>query len=158
MNLNLRPVRYADAGLLWQWRNDPDTYQWFLADKPVSWDEHLVWFRTKLRQRSKTRIWLLTVAGSAVGMVRYDKSEDNPMTAHVSYSVASEHRGKGYGTALLRLSASMACEELGLRDITGAVWADNEPSVKAFRRAGWDLVTISEINGRLRYIFEWRKG
>ena len=52
---------------------------------------------------------------------------------------ASEYKGKGLGTEIVRMGCKYAFERLGLRKIEGGCFASNIPSNKVFQKAGFVL-------------------
>lgn len=129
----LRRVGREDITRLWQWRNDPLVRASAFQSEPVPWETHVTWFQGKLASAA-TRIWILELAGEPAGQVRYDAGQD---AAEIDYSVAAPFRGRGLGVLLLRLSAPLACAELGVGRLVGIVKADNHASRRSFERAGF---------------------
>lgn len=126
-----------DARLLFDWRNDPTARRFSRNKDEIEWDEHLEWLIGRL-QSAECRIWIALVGGLPVGQIRYEREEGpRGKVAQISYSVAAEHRGKGYGAAILRASRGRAWQELELSAIVGEVEPDNIPSRRAFERAGF---------------------
>ncbi len=118
--MRLEPARPEDSLLLWRWRNDPQTRANSRSSDPVSWEEHAKWFKEKQN---------IYVAWVPVGTVRVDDGE-------VSLTVAPEHRGNGYAAPMIRAA----------NGVRAWVKADNEPSLRAFRSAGyWPWRQVGEM-------------
>lgn len=135
--MNLRLATLDDARLLWEWRNDPTVRAYSHNKQPIPWEDHMRWMGARSKDPD-CRIWIAEVGGVPVGQVRYDR-EAGPggKVGTISFSVAAEHRGKGYGTTILRASRDRAWQELELSAIVGEVKPENFPSRRAFEAAGF---------------------
>ena len=73
-----------------------------------------------------------------VGQIRLRACEDDPCAYEISYSVAAEARGRGYGRKLLEMIKEQAPQDLPrLHTLIGRVKKDNPASAAAFRSAGY---------------------
>ena len=99
--VRVRPVRAEDSEFIRLLRNDQETRRQFVTPE-VTVEEHTPWFAKLLAGGFPGRI--LTVvedtAGALVGTVRSDVQPDN--FHFVSYIVAPEARGKGFGAVMVR--------------------------------------------------------
>lgn len=151
--MRLRPAGRDDAELIWYWANDPTTRANSFDSRPIPWDRHLEWYAAKLTS-DDARIWMLEIDGRAVGEIRYDRSPDRLGT--ISYMVAPEERGRGYGVALLRMSLPLACQELALRSIEGLTFSANQASARAFERAGFGPPDHRIVSGQECLVYRWQ--
>ena len=99
MSLTLRPATEADAKILFDWRNDLETRKNSRNTDPVSWKDHIQWVVASLKRSD--RELLIAEQHVAVGTVRLDYSGD---TCELSWTVAPEHRRKGFGREMVRLA------------------------------------------------------
>ena len=143
------------ARLVWEWANDAVVRANSFTTAPIPWDEHARWWLGKLAAED-SRIWLLYEGERPVGQIRY--ARDGTGTAEVSFSVAADARGRGLGTALLRLTAPLARRELGVTDLIGLVKVENEPSQRAFDQAGYTRVGPVVVHGTECLRFRSRVG
>jgi RimJ/RimL family protein N-acetyltransferase len=99
--ISLRPARLDDARLLFEWRNDAETRRQSRDSAELSWADHLRWLETKLAD-PRCRL-LIAEAGRQVGTVRIDRVDEGDTSIFVlSWTVAPEARGKGYGKLIVR--------------------------------------------------------
>ena len=134
MPLILRDASPSDSRLLFEWRNDPLTRRNSFSTEPVLWENHRQWFEA-LMQDPDRRQYILERDGKSVGQIRIAREG---CSAEISYSVAAEERGKGYGSALLTMIVPAA--EKAFPDITalvGQVKTDNAVSAKTFEKCGY---------------------
>ena len=148
--LRVRRACFQDAELLWQWANDPSVRANSFHPEPILLDEHLEWYKEKLTS-SDTRIWILELNQVPVAQIRYDRV--NTDTAEISFSVVSEHRGRGLGTRSLVLTSGMVCRELGVKRLRGRVFSSNDASVRVFTKAGFECVGQEQVSDKLCMIF-----
>ena len=80
-----------------------------------------------------------------------DKSEINiPVT--FSIVVGEEHRGKKYATSMIKMASSDYLQKNPNTIIQAFVFKTNEPSYKAFIKAGYILQQEQNIDGILSYV------
>jgi RimJ/RimL family protein N-acetyltransferase len=152
--LSIRPAEESDAELLWHWANDASVRARSFNPEPISWESHLGWFRRRLAS-PETKFYLLLENNIPVGQIRYDLDESGE-SAIIGFSVAGEHRGKGFGVEILRQTVGEAVRELKCREIVGIVIEGNEASSKAFLRAGFTNKGETEIDGKRASRFVWK--
>ena len=142
--VRVRRVTIADARLLWNWANDPETRAASFTPEPIPYSDHLRWLRDRLADRSCLLLIGWNGAGP-LGQVRFDNRDGE---AEVSVSVAPEHRGTVGG--ILLESAIGRFRRTGPRTtILARVKTDNQPSRRLFERAGFRLT--GEREGVLLY-------
>jgi RimJ/RimL family protein N-acetyltransferase len=141
--------------MIWNWANDPTVRANAFDSEPILWETHVRWYRSRLDSPG-TRFWILEDGGEPVGQIRYDR-DDSGNAAEISYSIASKHRGKGYGSALLRMTRTLALAELEVEEIRAVTFAENEASRRAFARSGFRISEPSTSRGRACYQMTWRE-
>lgn len=151
--LSIRPAQPEDAELLWQWANDASVRERSFNQKTIEWKDHLKWFSLRL-SLPDTKFYILLADGIPVGQIRYDRSNEEK-SAEISFSVAHEHRGKGFGIEILRLTTEQALKDLNCEKITAVVIEGNEASSKAFIRAGFSTEGLTEIRGKRAFLYIW---
>jgi RimJ/RimL family protein N-acetyltransferase len=152
MRCALRPAEVADARPLWRLNNDPVVRRTAFTPDPIPFDSHERWFHAKLRC-SASRMFVAYQADSLVGQVRYDRAGD---AAEIDFSVLPALHGAGLGSALLASTWREACEQLGAPLARGLVLAHNQPSARAFRRAGFTLAGERSCDNQRTLVFERR--
>jgi len=150
MFLSLRPADANDARQLWEWANDPVTRKNAFDSNPIEWQAHVEWFTQKLADPD-CRIWILENHGTSSGQIRYDRRHD---CAEIDFAVDPNSRGQGLGTVLLELSAPKAFDALQVQKLIGSVKLENQPSIRAFERAGFQRAATVARDGELTVRFE----
>jgi RimJ/RimL family protein N-acetyltransferase len=128
--MKLRKAIFDDWKILLDWRNDPITRENSFETGEVSEQTHKLWFNDSLLNPYR-EIYILEDYNSPVGSIRSDNVSTNQYI--LSWSIAPNHRGKGYGTKIL---------ELFLKDKTGNFIAEIKPeniaSIKMVQKNGFN--------------------
>lgn len=130
--LALRAATVEDAERLFIWRNDRTTRAMSVDQGVVDRNEHQQWLAQSLA--SKERAILIAENDAVIGTVRLDFRSYGD--CEISLTVSPEHRGKGNAHTMLRAAEPVARERAVVR-LVARIRADNEPSVRAFKRAGY---------------------
>jgi RimJ/RimL family protein N-acetyltransferase len=99
-----------------------------------------------------SRIWILEFKKKPVAQIRYDRVDQE--TARISYSVDTQVRGQGFGTAALARSLPLATRELCVQRFVGVTFRDNRASHQAFLKAGFDLIDEPILAGHSCLVFQ----
>ena len=118
----IRPATLEDAKLLFEWRNDPLTRAMSRNSDPVQWDTHVTWLTGRLAI-SNPQLYIAAVDDHQVGTFRVDADE-------ISYTVAPDFRGRGFGLAMLREAREM------FGPLRAEIYERNVASIKAAEKAG----------------------
>lgn len=151
--VSLRPVRPEDARILFEWASDPDVRSVSFHPEAISWDDHMRWFATK-REDPMCHFYLAADRREApLGQIRFERSGAD---ADVSVSLDTRFRGLGYGSALILAGSRKVFMDSDVRRLHAYIKVDNEPSVRAFRKAGYGHPERVTVNGQaaLRLVLE----
>jgi spore coat polysaccharide biosynthesis predicted glycosyltransferase SpsG/RimJ/RimL family protein N-acetyltransferase len=134
-DFRLRPVRDEDAELLWRWANEPAVRRASFTQRPISWEEHVRWFRRKRKETACLMAIGVNAEDAPLGQVRIDEYKEGDAEIHVS--IAQERRGQGWGSRLVRAAVERAGRALRLRRIHAHIKPDNRASLRLFDKAGF---------------------
>ena len=134
--IELRAAVDSDSGRLLAWRNDPDTRRWSRSQDEVSAQEHRAWLERVLADPSVLQ-WIAEADGVPVGQVRLTREPPDAAELHVT--VAPEARRRGLGSELIIEAAARGLADATVYRLIAHVKSDNEPSRRAFARAGFEL-------------------
>lgn len=138
--MEIRLANPDDAAFLHRLRNDPETRLNSHNIGPVSWDDHVRWLDWNLKDQC-VKIYIGASFGVDVGNVRVSEESTGRL---FSWTIAPEHRGKGYGYALVRAVVNATGGRL-----KAEIKAGNIGSRLIAERAGFSL--DHERNGILYY-------
>ncbi|MFE6734214.1 GNAT family N-acetyltransferase [Microbacterium sp. NPDC057741] len=146
-DLEVRRATMADATLLFEWRNDPDTRRMSRSTGIVAWEDHLVWFSSVLSDPTR-ELFVVESEGQPVGTVRWDRRSGIDWEA--SISLAPSSRGKGMSHRVL------AAGERGIRSaearrLIAGINQENLPSRRLFARAGYLPHAPADAQGFAEY-------
>lgn len=134
MNMFLRAMLSSDSETVLRWRNDPETRRNSINTAEVSPDEHARWFAKVLADQPR-RNFMADIDGISIGVVRLDWSEDSE-SCDLSFVVAPEYRGRGYGFAIVEHAVQ------GMQNVRvcAEVKMSNVASRRIFERLGFRII------------------
>ena len=137
MCLILRNANEGDCDLLFEWVNDSEVRQMSFNSNTIAYDEHKNWFYNKLCS-SLIHMFIICVDEKPVGQIRIVIENNEGI---ISFSIANDYRGQGYGSrALQHIINKVKEKELKIDKLVGKVKYGNMQSQKAFERAGYKSV------------------
>lgn len=130
----LREVTIDDVELLFKWVNDLGTRSNSFDPHMISWEEHKNWFEGMIRD-PKQISYIMMHKDTPVGQIRFNLSEN---IAEISYSIAPQERGKGYGKLIIHLAVmKIKSDYPEITKIRALVKPRNEASILCFERNGF---------------------
>lgn len=139
-SITLRPAAAEDTERLLQWRNDPLTREMAGSQDRIEWEEHVAWLRSVLDDENR-RLWVAEDDGEPVGRFRVDYEDDR---ARLSWTVAPDHRRKGYGSAIVAEGVRRVQELDREARIIAKIKPKNAPSKKVAEYAGLEHQGMEE--------------
>ncbi|WP_300677949.1 GNAT family protein [Nocardioides sp.] len=140
--LTLRRVRVGDAALVWPWRRLPESYAW-VTHAATSREAFAERFESPEGLRSRL---VIDLEGRIVGdlMVRigdaWGQTEVRDRAARteaeLGWSLDPAYGGRGIATEAVAAVIDRCFTDLGLRRVTAACFAANEPSWRLMERLG----------------------
>ncbi len=119
--------------------------------EPVSVESRRAWFSE--HDPESRPLWVAEVDGEVAGWFSFEPFRKKPAyhaTAEISVYVSEGHRRRGIGRRLLE-EAIHRGPALGLKTLTGGIFAHNEPSIKLFEEFGFErwayYPKVAELDG-----------
>ena len=156
LNLNettllLRRVTDDDCRFVWQWANDPMVRGVSFSTETIPWENHVRWFATR-RQDPHCHFWIACDRdGHPVGQVRFE-AQSSP--AIISVSLDCKHRGRNLGLLLIWLACRKLFHKTAIDTIHAFIKPNNDTSVRAFSKAGFEKAGTREVNGHPALVFQ----
>jgi spore coat polysaccharide biosynthesis protein SpsF len=138
----LRRATMEDAEDILRWRNDETTRANSFTRDKIDLVTHKKWLEKKLSQPG-CYMFILMNGDDKVGNIRVEKEED---AGEISYMIAPEHRGRGYGKKIIALVEKEMPPEV--KTLIGLTLKENEVSGKCFLANGY---TSSDAEDALCY-------
>ena len=135
----LRKAQMKDALKALEWRNDETTRMNSFNHEIISEDAHMVWFKRKLEDQA-CQLYILEDEEAPSGSVRIDIAGD---IGEISYMIAPEKRGRGYGPAILEL-LEREMTASGIKTLVGFVDKKNKASARCFEKNGYTMLTAGD--------------
>ena len=126
--------------MIWEWRNDPITKKMCVNGEKVSWEEHSSWYEKALLDNCR-KLYLGEEGGIPIGIIRFDKCDNEEFIFDVSINISPKSRGKGFGKQLLNNGIRRLHKEVkNCKFIRAEVKKDNESSNKLFKSCGFIFI------------------
>jgi L-amino acid N-acyltransferase YncA len=106
--------------------------------EPVSVQSRLNWFQEHDPQSRP--LWVYEMDNEIVGWASFQSFYGRPAyrhTAEISIYIDEKHHRKGIGSVLLDTAISK-CHALEIQTLLGFIFGHNEPSLKLFRKKGFE--------------------
>lgn len=133
--LYLRNATISDVDLLYTWANDPVVRNNSFNTEPISYDNHVSWFK-RIMEDSAVLQYILMDDDTPIGQIRLNLDGKE---AEIGYSIASEFRGKGYGHIILQLVVNeVTTNHPEIDKLVAKVKPDNIASNKLFKSEGYE--------------------
>ncbi|MBI2722904.1 MAG: GNAT family N-acetyltransferase [Bacteroidetes bacterium] len=142
--LTITEAILSDVDLYYNWANDPNVRKFSFQQNPISYDNHVDWFKSKINDPSFKFYLFENKKKQKIGQVRINKNSDETI---VGISIASEYRGLGYGAKMLVLACTTYFALHPTNQITAYIKADNIASINIFKKAGFSHEEPLNING-----------
>ncbi|HSL00993.1 MAG TPA: GNAT family N-acetyltransferase [Rubrobacteraceae bacterium] len=119
--------------------------------EPVPVESRRAWFLD--HDPARRPLWVAETDGEVAGWFSFEPFRKKPAyraTAEVSVYVAERHRRKGIGRRLLG-EAIRRSPQLGIKTLTGGIFAHNHPSIELFESFGFvrwaHYPRVAELDG-----------
>ncbi|MCI4657863.1 GNAT family N-acetyltransferase [Cryobacterium zhongshanensis] len=129
-----RPARARDYARLLEWVPDAPALYLF-AGPSVTWPPTVAQFE-EISRRPGLSAWMVAHDEYPAAWGHFDLTVGGASARLGRVIVDPRYRGQGLGHVLTRAVIEKA-RELGVDEVRLAVVADNEPAVRAYRRAGF---------------------
>ena len=121
------------------------TRKMFINGEKLSWEEHSSWYEKALLDNFR-KLYLGEESGIPIGIVRFDKCENEEYVFDVSINISPESRGKGFGKQLLNNGIRRLHKEVkSCKFIRAEVKKENEYSNKLFKSCGFIFIEDESV-------------
>lgn len=127
----LRLATNEDMALLFEWANDRSVRNLSFCSEPISWETHVEWFQQMMHSQDVIQ-FIYECDDKLVGQVRLRIHNGAGL---ISYSIASEYRGNGKATQMLKLLERIVKKEYPeLKELVAEVKEENLASRRVFEK------------------------
>jgi len=138
--VKLRAIELKDLPKMVKWRNDPDIYQYFYEQEPLSLVMQKIWFENLLKkQDEKLFIIETTDEKNIIGTVGLTRIDWRNRKAELGRFVIGEKKflGSGYGAEAEYLILDYAFNYMNLNKVYGDRFAFNERVLVLHKKFGF---------------------
>lgn len=141
-DLSLRRAVQEDMEFFFFWANDPAVRKNSFSQEPISWAEHMDWFKKKINS-PWTGMWVMqTPYELPVGQIRFDIDQE---VVDINYSLDLIARGRKWGVKLLELGINKIRESAKGKMIQGRVKKSNPASRRIFLNLGFTEAIENDV-------------
>jgi spore coat polysaccharide biosynthesis protein SpsF len=132
--LHFRYATESDTDLYFKWSNDALVRRNSFNQQTIEYNNHVAWFRAKLKAADFKFYLFFNDANKAVGQVRINRQNGETI---IGISVDSEFRGLSYSTEMLTSATDAYFRIYPEATVTAYIKTENTPSLTTFKRAGF---------------------
>jgi|SRR4051812_2736588 UDP-2,4-diacetamido-2,4,6-trideoxy-beta-L-altropyranose hydrolase len=136
---------FDDLFLLFNWANDPLVRENSFNREPITFAAHSDWFRRMLTDVNCLLLMVHADGGAPIGQARFERV--SAREADISVSLAAEWRGRGVAAHAIAVATADASVKLKLDRVHAFIRKENEPSRRAFLRAGYEDAGFTQRGG-----------
>ena len=142
LSVVIRSAKLEDAKFLLEIHNTSVKGGFFNSKNLVVYDEHIEWFKNKLKSNSK--IYIGENVNKKFGFVRFDEVKNNIF--EISIGNLANFYGKGLGSLMLEQSIQKFIKNYKPKKIICVVKNFNVRSSKCFIKNGFKKIEFEETN------------
>ncbi len=148
LTFNFRLATHRNIYQYFFWTNDPGTRKQSFNSKRISFAEHCKWFNYQME--NKETVMIIMYSGKQnIGQIRF-QLKDN--IAKINYSLDNKFRGNGLATKLITGGIKhLLTLKPDIQQIEGFVKLNNYPSIKTFRRIGFEECLLLKHNNTIKF-------
>ncbi len=144
MSVALRVAGGADdRDFYWRVNGDVGVRQNSLRPQAIAWETHCTWWERN-STAADIALYVVMAGDVRVGVLRLNGLGTDELT--VSLAMLPEWRGRGFGAEAIKAAVS-AARAFEARELKAVCKVENTASVKAFRKAGFQLAETTEREG-----------
>lgn len=149
VKIKLRDACEDDCEMILEWANEPAVRSASFSSEPIPWEAHLAWFQKKLTDTSAYFFIVLDEEDRPIGQVRFDVKADD--TAHISASVHSKERCRGYGSLSIDLAVNAIFRKTSVHTVHAYIKEGNHASLRAFGKASFKKQGMKKVRNFSAY-------
>lgn len=132
--LHFRLAGESDVDLYYEWANDILVRQNSFNQNPVTYENHVKWFHSKLTSKECFFYLFMNGENRPVGQVRIDKKGDEVI---IGVSIDEAFRGKSLGVEMIEKSSLDYLQKHPFETLVAYIKVENTASNTIFKKAGF---------------------
>lgn len=149
----IRKAVIEDSLTYYNWVNDPIVREQSFNSEIISWIDHEKWFKEKLLNSNFHFYIFQNTKDEKIGQIRFQKIDNTNYL--IGVSIAVEHRGKGYGSRILKIGCNEFLTQYPSIIVNAYIKEGNNSSLSIFEKAGFHFKNKLNYNNfkSFHYIF-----
>jgi RimJ/RimL family protein N-acetyltransferase len=139
--LSLRKAIDSDMELYFDWTNDEQTRKNSFSSEKIEYKNHRDWFVNKVRDPNTLMFVFQNDTHQPIGQVRIEKKNNENL---IGISIDKNHRGKGYGSKIIKMAAHEFFDKTGESILLANIKPENIASRKIFSNSGFVEIIENE--------------
>ena len=131
--ITIKKLTSGDSEQLFQWRNNPQIYQFLFNPKPIEKEEHEKWISTIVDNKNNP-FFVGSKDGTPCGIVQF-KIES--CVAEVGVYVSPEFQGEGIASKLIELGEQEVLKDNDIHSFIAKVLPGNDASISLFQKCDY---------------------
>ena len=154
--LSLKIVAIKDCCDLWLWRNHPETRIGCLNSQKVSYKDHRMWFKKKMRDKNAKMYIVENQAREKIGQIRFEKKKNGSTIVNVNLNPCFFRQGLG-SKLIAQASRFFVKNNRSIKQLNAEVISGNTISERAFKKAGYLFSHKTKRNKKTVLVLKFRK-
>jgi len=150
--LSFRKAKIDDIELYYFWANEINVREQSFNSSLIDFDEHKIWFESKLNDENCIMLIFTNLEGQEVGQVRIQK--ESGIDSNIGISITAEQRRKGYSTQMLKISSDYFLKINPNFIINAFIKETNLASKYAFEKAGFEFIGMKSYQNHISFHFK----
>ena len=144
--ITFRRARWKDAAFLYRLASDPEVRKHSLDQRMPTVRGHVRWMRRMMDPDH--RMLIVSIRGERAGVITGTLHRElleggrELQWATVGVSLRRFFRGRGHGVRVIAEGSDELALDMGIPRLVAVISVDNEPSTRAFSRAGYRAVAM----------------
>jgi diamine N-acetyltransferase len=147
INLKIRAMEPSDIDLLYEWENDPETWQYSNTQTPFSrfhLEQYIINSHSDIYTDKQLRLMIIDENKNTVGCVDLFEFDPKNLRAGIGILIAKPFRKKGYASETLDIVIQYCNDILGLHQIFCNITQENQSSLKLFQSKGFEIIGLKK--------------
>lgn len=146
-NISFRAPEPGDIDILYKWENDISIWHLSNTITPFSrhvLEEYILNANQDIYSAKQLRLMIINDKKDIVGCIDLFDFDPANMRAGIGILISEDYRDKGYATEALEMMIDYAFNTLHLHQLFCNITYDNTPSLKLFKKAGFEIIGLKK--------------
>ncbi len=146
-NIKLRAMEPSDIDLMYEWENDPDTWQYSNTQTPFSrfhLEQYIINSHSDIYTDKQLRLMIVNKKYDTIGCVDLFEFDPKNKKAGLGILIAKPFRSKGHASETLDVIIKYCYTTLELHQLYCNITEENVKSMRLFKSKGFEVVGLKK--------------